>query len=136
MKKLFPIILLAGFLVMVFCQKPAPPIQGVWKMVHQEWSNADTLSVTPPSWFRSPQIKIVTKSHFAFGCQTSKGKLNAGGGTYTLKGNEYVEKIVYHTDTTALGKSVAFMITFKHDTLYQEGNFLGYRLLEKYVRME
>jgi hypothetical protein len=137
MKKPITIYFLAVFLFS-FCNKPSPPIQGVWKSVYQKFSNPDTTVIYTLKDFSNPQIKIIAKSYFAFGYQDSSGA-TYGGGKFTLNGNQYVETPLYFVNPDFINKPINWTVEIKNDTLYQSG-FLDSakteHLLEKFIRLE
>ena len=92
-------------------------------------------------------IKIINGSHFAFlihAVNTKKDSSNnfdAGGGAYTLNGDNYTEHLDFYKDKNWEGKSFAFKITFKGDTLIQTGQEkvdkekINRTIIEKYLRI-
>jgi hypothetical protein len=72
-------------------------------------------------------IKIINETHFAFlNHDLNKGKDStrlfvAGGGHYTLKGNEYTEILEYCSDREWEGHRFQFTIKVENDTLIQTG---------------
>ena len=83
-------------------------------------------------------MKVITKSHFAFVGEEERGgramktaadslrafrAVNSGGGTYTLKGSSYTEKLEYFTDPAYIGTSVTFSCRTEGDRFYQTGGF-------------
>ena len=93
-------------------------------------------------------IKIINKTHFAFlkhNLNTKKDSSNnfdAGGGSYTLKGNKYTEHLDYYSDKNWEGKSFDFTVTFKGDTLIQKGlekvenENIDRIIIEKYLKIK
>lgn len=89
-----------------------------------------------PATYRS--IKVITKGHFAFVGEEERGRMemktaadslrafrtmNSGGGTYTLTGNSYTEKLEYFTDPAYVGTSLTFSCRTEGDRFYQTGAF-------------
>jgi hypothetical protein len=72
-------------------------------------------------------IKIINATHFSFlNHDLKKGKDStkvfvAGGGRYTLNGNQYTEFLEYCSDRDWEGHNFQFTITLKNDTLIQTG---------------
>jgi hypothetical protein len=93
-------------------------------------------------------IKIVNDSHFAFlkhdvnVPKDSSLNFDAGGGSYTLKGDQYTEHLDFYNDKKWEGKSFDFTVTLKNDTLTQqgvekvEGTNVDHIIIEKYVRVK
>ncbi len=90
-------------------------------------------------------IKILNETHFAFlKHNTNKDSLinfDAGGGTYTLNGNDYTEHLDFYNDRNWEGKAFKFKFTLKNDTLIQTGiervekENIDRIIIEKYIRL-
>jgi hypothetical protein len=107
-------------------------LEGVWQLVS---GKADGQAY--PATFR--QIKVITKRHFAFlGEEADRGvkamvtsadslrafrTMNSGGGTYTLQGNSYTEKLEYFSDPAYRGVSLSFTCRTEGDRFFQAGLF-------------
>src|SRR5687767_11957870 len=90
-------------------------LEGAWQL---DSGKADGQAY-PATW---RQIKVITKSHFAFvGEEADRGvkemksasdslrafqTMFSGGGTYTLQGTTYTEKLEYFANPAYLGMSV------------------------------
>jgi hypothetical protein len=120
-------------------------IEGAWQFVSAKSIAGDTLEFQIPGDYTGSGIKIWSKDHFAFVGLWKKdtATINSyGGGTYTMNENRYNETINYHTDNTAVGKTIKMIIEIKNDTLYQtwpvddNGKFdsANYRI-EKYIML-
>jgi len=116
-------------------------IIGSWKMVYGETREGDSVTIKDLS--NTNFIKIINDHHFAFFNQieNSEEGFYGGGGTYTLTGNEYVEKLDYISLKSIRGHKFSFTIEFKEDTLIQHGleevkeaNIKRY-IVEKYIRI-
>jgi hypothetical protein len=93
-------------------------------------------------------IKIITPTHFAFlNHDLKKGKDSvavfvAGGGSYTLEGDQYTESLEYCSDREWEGNTFHFTVNVSGDTLIQRGvekiENLGVERLniEKYVKVK
>lgn len=93
-------------------------------------------------------IKIINDTHFAFlrhdlhTAKDSSNHFDAGGGSYTLKGNQYTEHLDFYADKNWEGKTFNFTITIKNDTLTQKGieklekANIDRVIVEKYVRLK
>ena len=85
-------------------------------------------------------------THFAFLAHdvgTAKDSANhfyAGGGTYTLKGDQYTEHLNYYSDPKWEGKTFIFTVSLQNDTLTQRGTEkvekegIEREIIEKYIR--
>jgi hypothetical protein len=125
----------------------ANPIIGTWQLV----SGATiTKGKSEANSYPKDQkmIKIINDTHFAFLNHTlntakdSSNKFDAGGGSYTLKGDQYTEHLDYYKDKAWEGKPFTFTITFAGDTLIQkgvekvEGTGIDRVIIEKYLRVK
>lgn len=102
------------------------PIVGTWKLLQGMVIEKGDTTVTDYTKAVS-FIKIINPTHFAFlQHDLTKGKGSnpsfvAGGGSYTLKGNEYTEHLEYCTARNWEGNSFNLKISIKNDTLVQKG---------------
>lgn len=118
----------------------ALPIQGTWRLVTGTVITKGVPVVTDYTG-TSSFIKIRNGSHFAFlkhdlhPVKDSSNHFDAGGGVYSLKGNQYTEHLDYYTDHQYEGQSYTFTISFHGDTLVQQGMEGADREnIERYVR--
>ena len=93
-------------------------------------------------------LKIINDTHFAFikhNLNTAKDSSNhfdAGGGSYTLKGNKYTEHLDFYNDKNWEGKTFDFTVSLKNDTLTQTGlekvekEGINRTIIEKYIRLK
>ena len=72
-------------------------------------------------------IKIINASHFAFlnhdlnNGKDSTAVFGAGGGVYTLEGDQYTEYLEYCSYREWEGHTFQFTVTVQNDTLTQRG---------------
>lgn len=123
------------------------PIKGTWKLFQGTLTEKGK-SVTTDYTKNISFIKIINDTHFAFlqhdlnKGQDSTAVFVAGGGAYTLFGNQYIEHLEYCNGRQWEGKTFKFTITINNDTLIQNGrekvDNLGIDRLnvEKYVRIK
>ena len=123
-------------LFFVLCQQRKPFIQGTWQMVYNGYTTPDTSVIFDLTTYKNPPIKIFTESYFAFCRQETDSLPMAGGGTYTLVGDSTTEYVKYHANLGAVNQTYSFRVWMQNDTLYQQGDFQGMVLLEKYIRLE
>ncbi len=117
-------------------------IVGSWKLVYGEIKEEDSIQVKDLS--KSNFIKLINKDHFAFFNQPTNGGdgFYAGGGSYSLDGNNYVEKLEYIAVDEVRGHEFQFQIEIKGDTLIQSGiedvpeAGIKRHIIEKYVRID
>jgi hypothetical protein len=122
------------------------PIQGTWKLLSGTLIEKGDTIVTDYTKTLS-FIKIINETHFAFlKHDLHKGKdstasFGAGGGSYTLKGNEYTEHLEYCNDRSWEGHDFTFTLTISNDTLVQSGvekieaEGIERYNIEKYIRV-
>jgi uncharacterized lipoprotein YehR (DUF1307 family) len=146
-----PISLFALFMVCLLsaCQynpQPPNPMLGTWQLLT---GTTTTKGISVVTDYTKTQrfIKIINATHFAFlkhNLDTKKDSSNnfdAGGGAYTLTGNKYTEHLDYYVDKNWEGKTFDFTVTFKGDTLIQQGlekvekENINRVIIEKYVKV-
>lgn len=102
-------------------------IKGTWKLLTGTIIEKGDTTITDYTKNKS-FIKIINDSHFAFLLHDlSKGKdslsaeFSAGGGSYSLTGNNYTEHLEYCNAREWEGHDFSFTITISGDTLIQSG---------------
>jgi len=122
-------------------------LNGTWQLVTGTTITKGVSAVTDYTK-NQRMIKIINDSHFAFlkhALNTAKDSTNAfdaGGGRYTLKGDQYTEHLDFYSDKKWEGKSFNFTVSLKNDTLTQkglekvEGTGIDRVIIEKYVRVK
>ena len=125
----------------------AKPIVGTWKLLTGTLIEKGDTVVTDYTKNVS-FIKIINDSHFAFlqhdlkQGKDSSAVFVAGGGTYTLKDNQYAEHLEYCTARNWEGNDFHFTIELKNDTLVQSGvekiesEGVDRMNIEKYIRVQ
>ena len=142
---------LTGLLIAVIFSctevKKEPTLEGTWKLITGILVEKGDTTFTDYTKHQS-MIKIINGSHFAFlNHDVNKGKdstavFGAGGGVYTLDGDQYTEYLEYCSYREWEGSTFQFTVSIQHDTLTQRGvekiENLGVERLniEKYVRMK
>lgn len=99
------------------------PIRGTWKLLTGTLIEKGDTVVTDYTTGRS-FIKIINDSHFAFLSHTLRKDttdFSAGGGSYTLAGNNYTEHLEYCNAKEWEGHDFSFTVTINTDTLIQSG---------------
>jgi hypothetical protein len=123
------------------------PLAGTWRLISV--TTTDNKDTTFTDYTKDKSfIKIINDTHFSFlSHDLTKGKtppalFSAGGGTYSLNGDEYTEHLEYCSDREWEGNDFKFKITINNDTLIQSGiekiDSIGVNRLntEKYVRIK
>jgi hypothetical protein len=133
-------------LFLLACNAPSSvPIQGTWRLVSGTTITKGVSSVTDYTG-GNRMIKIINGSHFAFlrhdlhPPKDSSNHFDAGGGSYTLKGDQYTEHLDYYSDRNWEGRPFTFTVSLHGDTLVQrgmekvEGEGIDREIIERYVR--
>ena len=119
-------------------------INGTWQLI-----SGMTITKKDTAWYPKDfkMIKVINNTHFAFlrhdlnPPKDSSNHFDAGGGSYTLNGDQYTEHLDYYIDRNWEGKPFNFTIQIKDDTLTQTGvekvDAAGINriIVEKYVRV-
>ena len=120
------------------------PIKGTWKLFEATVIEKGDTTVTDYTKGRS-FIKIINDSHFAFLNHTLRKDttdFSAGGGSYSLKGNDYTEHLEYCNAKEWEGHDFSFTVTVTGDTLVQSGiekiesSGINRINTEKYIRVK
>ena len=149
MKKTFLILL---FLVIITACTETPKgdpkiaeqvsLKGTWKLLTGTLIEKGDTVVTDYTTGRS-FIKIINDSHFAFLSHTLRKDttdFSAGGGSYTLNGNNYTEHLEYCNAKEWEGHDFSFNVSINGDTLIQSGvekieaQGIDRMNIEKYIR--
>jgi hypothetical protein len=120
-------------------------LNGTWRLISGTTITKGVSTVTDYTK-DSRFIKIINDDHFAFlkhdlnSPKDSSNHFDAGGGAYTLTGNQYTEHLDYYSDRNWEGKPFQFTVTISNDTLIQRGmekvenENIDREIIERYVR--
>ncbi len=122
-------------------------LEGTWSLVSgQTIAKGDTAFTDYTKGKK--MIKIINATHFAFlrhdldhGKDSTTADYAAGGGTYTLSGDDYTENLEYFSDRNWEGHAFQFKVRISNDTLVQTGieklDSLGIdqQIVERYVKV-
>jgi hypothetical protein len=152
MKAKYLLLLLTAGALCAFTTKISAPsaalhLNGTWKLISGTEITNGVKTVT--DYTKDQQmIKIINDTHFAFlkhrlvTDKDSSNNFDAGGGTYTLKGNQYTEHLDYYSNKKIEGNTFTFTVSVKKDTLIQQGieklktGGAEKIIYEKYLRMK
>jgi hypothetical protein len=125
---------------------PSSPLNGTWQLISGTIITKGVSTVT--DYTKGQQmIKIINDTHFSFlkhdlnAPKDSSNNFDAGGGSYTLTGDQYTEHLDYYKDRNWEGKPFTFTVTVQNDTLTQKGiekvdkEGIDRIIIEKYVRL-
>src|SRR5690606_13640176 len=110
-------------LVLISVLLHAQDIEGAWKLSHR---NGEPV-------VNEEYIKIYQEGYFSYGAKElgSNKFLSAGGGEYSIEGNDYVEVLDFHTlHPEGIGNSHAYSLDLKGDKLIISANLQGKDLIE------
>lgn len=120
-------------------------LNGTWQLLNGTTITKGVSAITDYTKGQK-MIKIINETHFAFLKHgTNKDSLlnfDAGGGSYTLNGNNYTEHLDFYNDKNWEGKLFKFKIKFNNDTLIQSGlervekENIDRIIIEKYIRVK
>jgi hypothetical protein len=110
---------------------------GAWEVYALTFTDADgtvrKIEISDP-----PGLKILSETHWAFVEQNAEGNAiptSGGGGTYTVDGTTYTERVEYHGARDYIGQSIPFDCNVEGDFWYQSGTLPdGTKLEEVYRR--
>ncbi len=99
-------------------------IQGTWQLISATTIENGTSQTTDYSG-KLKMIKLFNHTHFAFLKHSLDPKdsisFDAGGGTFILNDDNYVEKLEYYKSKDWEGKIFKFKLAIHNDTLIQKG---------------
>lgn len=122
------------------------PIRGTWRLTSATVVTGNDSLFTDYTKGVS-MIKIINDSHFAFlrhdidAPKDSSNHFDAGGGSYTLNGNIYIEHLDFYPNRNWEGNTFNFEVTVSNDTLIQKGREkvagegVDREIIERYVRV-
>lgn len=128
-------LLVLGIILFYCCspaERPEPaqttshPIVGTWRLISGTTIQGTDTVVTDYT-VNQEMIKIINDTHFAFlrhdlnNGQDSSAIFVAGGGSYSVEGNIYTEKLEYCNFREWENNSFALEFTIENDTLITKG---------------
>ncbi|HTQ27378.1 MAG TPA: hypothetical protein VMI35_04585 [Puia sp.] len=146
MKKIFALFLSAVPVIACNNKPDALHLNGTWRLLSGTTITKGDTTVTDYTKDHN-MIKVINDSHFAFLShrvgepKDSSNQFDAGGGSYTLTGDQYVEHLDFYGDKVWEGKTFTFTVSLHQDTLIQQGlekvDSAGVNrvIIEKYVRV-
>jgi hypothetical protein len=127
--------------------RPSIRLNGTWRLLSGTTIAKGDSTITDYAKDQS-MIKIINDTHFAFlkhrlgEPKDSSNQFDAGGGSYTLNGDQYTEHLDYYVDKNWEGKPFTFTVSIDGDTLVQKGlekvesEGIDRVIIEKYLRVK
>lgn len=116
------------------------PVKGAWKLVRAQYGNDPMEDLGPDEL--THKLFTGTRWSTAYYNKATKKISGTGGGTYKIKGDQYVETVEYFSwDPAAEGTTGTFTMTLEKGMLHQKGTFVyqgnsNYIVDEWYVRVD
>jgi len=144
MKNTLNSFLLAALLISCNSKSGSINLNGTWRLISGTTITKGVSEVTDYTKDQS-MIKIINNTHFAFlkhklvVAKDSSNQFDAGGGSYTLNGDQYTEHLDYYSDKNWEGKPFTFTVSIVNDTLIQRGiekvenENINREIIEKYL---
>ncbi|WP_158990994.1 hypothetical protein [Mucilaginibacter sp. L196] len=139
--------LLLSFTLVKTRQRSTTNLNGTWVLISGTTITKEVSTIT--NYTQGQQmIKIINDTHFAFlkhdinSKKDSTNHFDAGGGRYTLKGDQYTEYLDFYADKNWENKAFNFTVQIKGDTLIQKGaekvenENIDRVIIEKYIRLK
>ncbi|MEJ6475487.1 hypothetical protein [Pseudoalteromonas piscicida] len=111
----------------------ANPLIGTWEFVEGKYATANgVVSAQAPT---VTSIKLITKTHHSYITQSNGEFKYAGGGSYQIDNNKFVETYEYGNIPSLLGRTMSF--TYKvegdlwHHELHENGKFVEKEIWKK-----
>ena len=125
-------------LLVLFCISfavSANPLKGTWEYVRGEYATPDgRVTAESPS---VTSTNIISDTHFSYITLHSGKFAYAGGGTFLIKKNRFIETIKYGNLPEYIGRTMSFTYEIKGDlwyhTLYEDGKFVEKEVWKKVV---
>lgn len=132
MKKIFILMAIACLLTAATSKKNSDtPIKGAWKLLRAQYGNDPMEDLGPDEL--THKLFTGTRWSTAFYNKTTQKIGGTGGGTYTIKGDQYIETVEYYSwDSETVGKTFTFTLTIENGLLHQKG-FMEYKDNPKYI---
>ena len=141
--KLKHYLLFLIFLLLISCELKKIPVEGTWELISASWIVPDTIKF--PNSDYDKEIKIIGEKHFLFIRQdtTNDNLFFSGGGTYSLKDNEFTETIEFTSMGNDIGHSIKYNCKFDGDIWIMTGPIkkegekeYGWQIYEKWKKIE
>ena len=127
--------------------QPSIKLNGTWQLITGT-TITKGVSVVTDYTKGEKFLKIINGTYFAFlkhnlgAKKDASNHFDAGGGRYTLVGDQYTEYLDFYSDKNWEGKSFKFTVKIQNDTLTQSGlekvekENINRTIIEKYVKIK
>ena len=143
-------MMLFGLLITVlagaWAQEKKSPIDGVYKLAFEYEVTGDQSKIIYPDENQGSELKIWSEGTFTLVgvfVQDSSYTDNFGAGTFTLEGNRYEERVLFHSAPQYMGEIVPLRLEMHGDTVTQwwpvdeQGEPIkSHHYIEKWVRLQ
>ncbi|MBQ4812949.1 hypothetical protein J8M20_16430 [Pseudoalteromonas luteoviolacea] len=111
----------------------ANPLIGTWEFVKGEYATAEgRVTAAAPN---VTSTKIINGTHFSYITSSNNKFHYAGGGTYELEDNYFIEMVTLGNVESLIGRRMAFTFEVKdnlwHHKLVENGKFVEYEVWKK-----
>ncbi|KZN32482.1 hypothetical protein N474_10735 [Pseudoalteromonas luteoviolacea CPMOR-2] len=111
----------------------ANPLIGTWEFVKGEYATPEGIvSAKAPD---VTSMKIINNTHFSYITSSNNKFHYAGGGTYQVKDNYFIETVTLGNVEKLIGRRMAFTYEVKdnlwHHKLVEDGKFVEYEVWKK-----
>jgi hypothetical protein len=143
MKKIYVPLTIMLFLFLSYSCCEKNKVEGTWELVSAKWLSADTVEFPTSEYDR--EVKMFGKTYVLFIRQdtTNEDLFFAGGGTYKLEGNKYIETIDFTSWGGGVGSISTYNCEFRDSMMITTGPFNdegdkmpGFQLHEEWKRIE
>ncbi|MDK1286595.1 hypothetical protein [Pseudoalteromonas umbrosa] len=109
------------------------PLMGTWEFVSGEYATKDgRVKASAP---QVTSTKIINNTHFSYITSSDNKFHYAGGGTYQLKDNYFIETVTLGNVESLIGRKMAFTYEVKgdlwHHKLVEDGKFVEYEIWKR-----
>ena len=118
MKTIIYLVMISAMIIVFACSSPKAevqenPYEGAWVQTYIKYGRPD--SIIERTQFENPDIKLLTKKHYAFGHQSGENEIYGGGGEYSFKEDTFISYPKYHTSSGVVGKTVVWKSKIEGD---------------------
>ncbi|KZN59772.1 hypothetical protein [Pseudoalteromonas luteoviolacea] len=111
----------------------ANPLVGTWEFVKGEYATPEgKVTASAPT---VTSTKIINNTHFSYITSSNSKFHYAGGGTYEIKDNYFIEVVTLGNVENLIGRRMAFTYEIKgnlwHHKLVENGKFVEYEVWKK-----